>query len=329
MAMSRSLHACERLSVPALRQLLRDTDTLLFDCDGVVWRGADALPGAAATLNALLRTPGKRVFFLTNNSSATRRGHADKLRRLGVRLPGGDEPQRSVYGTAHCAPLFLLQQQQEQQQQEQQEQQQQRPYKVYLIGSEAMASALEEAGIPFVGGPGPEVDLGWPPEKPELDPDVRAVLLGFDRHFSYAKMVRAVAYLRDPACAFVATNTDTCLPLEGDRVIPGTGSLLAALECASQRKAAIVGKPSEFMFECVLRAEKVARERCLMVGDRLDTDILMGTQCGLPTLLVLTGVSTLAEAQACRDSSDHERHQLAPTYVIDSIADLLPAIDEL
>ncbi|NWQ62207.1 PGP phosphatase, partial [Neopipo cinnamomea] len=162
-----------------------------------------------------------------------------------------------------------------------------------------------------------------------LDPAVGAVLVGFDEHFSYAKLCQALRYLlRNPGCLLVGTNRDHRLPLEGGAAIPGTGCLVKAVETAAQREAFIVGKPNRFMFDCVASEFPVDPARTIMVGDRLDTDILMGNSCGLTTLLTLTGVTALDEVQAHLDSDCPARHSLVPDYYVDSIADLLPALGE-
>lgn len=106
----------------------------------------------------------------------------------------------------------------------------------------------------------------------------------------------------------------------------GTGCLLRAVETAAQRQAQVVGKPSNFMFECVARQFDLDPQRCLMVGDRLDTDIMLGSNCGLKTLLTLTGVSTVAEAEANQKSQCPHRQKMVPDYYVDSIADILPAL---
>lgn len=190
-----------------------------------------------------------------------------------------------------------------------------------------MRQELEDVGIRPVGvGPDPisggQKDWANVP----LDNEVRAVLVGFDEHFSYMKLNRALQYLCNPDCQFVGTNTDTRLPLEGGKAVPGTGCLLKAVETAAQRQAQVVGKPSSFMFECVASQFGLDPERCLMVGDRLDTDIMLGSNCGLKTLLTLTGVSTVAEAEANQKSECPQRQKMVPDYYIESIADILPAL---
>ncbi|NXE42121.1 PGP phosphatase, partial [Ptilorrhoa leucosticta] len=162
-----------------------------------------------------------------------------------------------------------------------------------------------------------------------LDPAVRAVLVGFDEHFSYAKLCQALRYLLrgGPDCLLVGTNRDHRLPLEGGAAIPGTGCLVKAVETAAQREAFIVGKPNRFMFDCVASEFDVRPSRTMMVGDRLDTDILMGNNCHVTTLLTLTGVTTLDEVQGLEYSGPLRNH-LIPDFYVDSIADLFQVLGE-
>lgn len=110
--------------------------------------------------------------------------------------------------------------------------------------------------------------------------------------------------------------------------LSGTGSLTAAVETASGRKATVIGKPNTYMFECIVERFGVDPSRMLMVGDRLETDILFGKNCGLDTVLTLTGVSHLEEAQAYMASDSPSAKDLVPHYYVDSIADLIPGLDE-
>lgn len=118
---------------------------------------------------------------------------------------------------------------------------------------------------------------------------------------------------------FYTTHSTSSLSL-------GTGCLLKAVETGAQRQAQTVGKPNHFMFDCVANQFGLDRARCLMVGDRMDTDIMLGSNCGLKTLLTLTGVSTVADAEAYQKSGCSERLGMVPDYYVDSIAELLPAL---
>lgn len=307
---------CVRLSAERAKLLLADVDTLLFDCDGVLWRGETAVPGAPETLRAL-RARGKRLGFITNNSSKTRTAYAEKLKRLGFGGPVGPEAGLEVFGTAYCSALYLRQ----------------RlagvpDPKAYVLGSPALAAELEAVGVTSVGvgpdvlhGDGPSDWLAVP-----LEPDVRAVVVGFDPHFSYMKLTKAVRYLQQPDCLLVGTNMDNRLPLENGRFIAGTGCLVRAVEMAAQRQADIIGKPSRFIFDCVSQEYGINPERTVMVGDRLDTDILLGSTCSLKTILTLTGVSSLEDVKSNQESDCMFKKKMVPDFYVDSIADLLPAL---
>lgn len=300
---------CTRLSGKLVKQVLDSVDAVLFDCDGVIWRGEQAIPGAPEVID-LLKKNGKKVFFVTNNSSKTRRLYAEKMSLLGFNVA-----EEQVFGTAYCSAMYLKSVCQLQ-------------GKVYLVGSNAMKQELEAVGIQQTGvGPDPVFGRQADWANVPLDPEVKAVLVGFDEHFSYMKLNRAMQYLNQ-GCLFVGTNRDSRLPLEGGKAVPGTGCIVQAVETAAQRQAQTVGKPNQFMFECVASQHGVERGRCLMVGDRLDTDILLGANCGLKTLLTLTGVNTVAEAQEHLKSGSEERQGMVPDYYVESIADLLPALRE-
>ncbi|XP_032462293.1 glycerol-3-phosphate phosphatase isoform X3 [Phocoena sinus] len=106
----------------------------------------------------------------------------------------------------------------------------------------------------------------------------------------------------------------------------GTGCLVRAVEMAAQRQADVIGKPSRFIFDCVSQEYGINPERTIMVGDRLDTDILLGVTCGLKTILTLTGVSTLRDVKSNQESDCLSKKKMVPDFYVDSIADLLPAL---
>uniref|UniRef100_H3AG72 Phosphoglycolate phosphatase n=1 Tax=Latimeria chalumnae TaxID=7897 RepID=H3AG72_LATCH len=193
---------CERLTAVLRESFLEQVDNFLFDCDGVLWRGDQAVPGAPEVLDALRRR-GKRVFFVSNNSTRTRDMYVEKLAGLGFRA-ARDE----VFATAYCTAQFL-------------KRRARLRGKVYLVGGRALGEELAREGIAHLGAGADPVSGGmkeW--AAVALDPEVSAVVVGFDEHFSYLKLTRALRYLSDPDCLFVATNTDTRLPLEGGTAIP-------------------------------------------------------------------------------------------------------------
>ncbi|XP_015672769.1 SH3 domain-binding protein 1 [Protobothrops mucrosquamatus] len=312
-----SMAGCRRLSGACLREVLGEAQGLLFDCDGVLWTGDRAVPGAPELLERL-NLNGKTTLFVSNNSRRSVAELERRFSRLGFRGVRGEQ----VFSSALCSALYLRQ----------------RllggeagagdssPGRVFVLGGEGLRGELRDAGLRLTGEEGEEEE-----EEGEGDGEalpVRAVVVGYDDQFTFAKLSEACAYLRDPRCLLVATDPDPWHPLSSGQRTPGTGSLTAAVETASGRKATVIGKPNTYMFECIVERFGVDPSRMLMVGDRLETDILFGKNCGLDTVLTLTGVSYLEEAQAYMASDSPSAKDLVPHYYVDSIADLIPGLDE-
>ncbi|XP_013917001.1 PREDICTED: SH3 domain-binding protein 1 [Thamnophis sirtalis] len=315
---SSSMAGCKRLSGACLREVLDEAQGLLFDCDGVLWTGERAVPGAPELMERLNQN-GKITLFVSNNSRRSVAELERRFSRLGFRGVRGEQ----VFSSALCSALYLRK----------------RllggeagdgdsaastPGRVFVLGGEGLRGELRDAGLRLTDeeGDGDEE----PPGQEGLP--VRAVVVGYDDQFTFAKLSEACAYLRDPRCLLVATDPDPWHPLSSGQRTPGTGSLTAAVETASGRKATVIGKPNTYMFECIVERFGVDPSRMLMVGDRLETDILFGKNCGLDTVLTLTGVSHLEEAQAYMASDSPSAKDLVPHYYVDSIADLIPGLDE-
>ncbi|XP_054844789.1 chronophin [Eublepharis macularius] len=302
---------CRRLSGPSLREVLGEAQGVLFDCDGVLWTGERAVPGAPELLERLSRG-GKTALFVSNNSRRSVTELERRFSRLGFRGVRGEQ----VFSSALCSALFLRQRLVDGQDGAAGDSSASPPGPVFVLGGEGLRGELRDAGLRLVG----EEELAPGP--------VRAVLVGYDDQFTFSKLSEACAYLRDPQCLLVATDPDPWHPLSDGQRTPGTGSLTAAVETASGRKATVIGKPNTYMFECIVERFGVDPSRMLMVGDRLETDILFGKNCGMDTVLTLTGVSRLEEAQAYMASDSPTAKDLVPHYYVDSIADLIPGLDE-
>ncbi|KIJ16507.1 hypothetical protein PAXINDRAFT_75590 [Paxillus involutus ATCC 200175] len=281
--------------------LLEKYDTWMFDCDGVLWHGDRPIEGAVEVLD-ILRKRGKRLLFVTNNASKSRKSYKGKFDQLGVEARVDE-----IYGSAYAAAVYISS-----------VMKLPKNKKVYVIGMSGIEEELREEGVSFIGGTDPADNTLEPFSLTNftLDPDVAAVLCGLDLKINYTKLSKAFQYLtRNPDCLFLATNEDSTFP-SADGLLPGAGSISAPLRFALERDPISVGKPAKTMLDCIQAKVHFDPERTIMVGDRLNTDILFGQAGGLATLLVLTGI-TLKE-----DITGPNASTIVPKYITESIGDL-------
>lgn len=259
--------------------------TFVFDLDGVIYRGEQPLPGAADTIDSLRRL-GHQVYFFTNNSTQTRTTYADKLRRMGIPVDE-DHVMTSAYATA----LYL-------------QDRGVRTGTAYVVGEEGPKVELRAIGLKIAeDGVSEKVDF---------------VVVGLDREFSYEKLFHAQQAIFRGA-KFIATNTDTTFPLEEGLLAPGGGSLVAAIQAATGAKPTIIGKPATPAMLEILRLAHATSADTVMVGDRLDTDILAGKAIGATTVLVMTGVTTEDELKAAP-------LDMQPDYVVNTLPEMPAAL---
>jgi HAD superfamily hydrolase (TIGR01450 family) len=255
----------------------------VFDLDGTIYLGDDLLPGAGRLVGELRRR-GREVRFLSNNPTRDPRQYADKLAGLGLPTTPG-----AIVNTTVTMTRWLLDH---------------APGAVvYPIGEEPLRRAIEAAGITMSADPA-QIDV---------------VVASFDRSFTYEKLQIAFdAIWLHKRARLVATNPDRFCPMPGGRGQPDCAAIIAAIEaCTGARCEANVGKPDPAMLDAALAGLDVDRGDCLMVGDRLSTDIRMGLDAGVDTALVLTGDTS---AEAARDLPAGDR----PVFVVDRIDRLLP-----
>ncbi|TIN95534.1 MAG: HAD family hydrolase [Mesorhizobium sp.] len=246
---------------------------LLVDMDGVLVRGGEPIAGSVDYVAALVGT-GKPFQIFTNNSRFTPEDHAARLKAIGFPVT----PEH-IYTSALATARFVALQ---------------KPgSSAYVIGDHGLVEALRRAGCRIT----------------EFDPDF--VVVGDTTSYHYEQIARGTELVAKGAW-FLATNPDATGPTERG-FHPACGAVAALIEKATGRQAYFVGKPNPFMMRSALERLGVSAADTVMVGDRMDTDVLAGLESGLKTALVLTGVSTRA---------DLERFSFKPDHVIERLADL-------
>jgi len=245
---------------PADRPLVESHDLAVLDLDGVVYVGAQAVPGAVDALDRA-RNAGMKVAFVTNNAARTPEAVAEQLRRLGVRADA-DDVVTSAQAAAHLVTDLVP-----------------AGSRVFLLGGDGLEQALVERGLDPVTSP---------------DAPVAAVVQGFAPDMPWRRVVDGAILVKD-GLPWVASNTDLTIPTERG-LGPGNGTLVDLVARFSGRRPDVAGKPGAALFEETL--ERVGGERPLFVGDRLDTDIAGAVGVGWDSLLVMTGVTDL-EALVC------------------------------
>ncbi len=250
---------------------------VISDMDGVIYRGQNVVPGAQGFIDRL-RAAGAGLVFLTNNSEQTPLDLVRKLAGLGIQ----DLTERNFITSAMATAEFLSSQ---------------NPHgTAYVIGGGGLSAELYKIGYSIT----------------ENSPDY--VVVGKTASFGFP-MLRKAAQLIGDGAKFIGTNPDLVDPVEGGTE-PAAGALLASIAAATGMSPYIVGKPNSLMMIYARRMLEVPAEDCVMIGDRMDTDIVGGMEAGMQTCLVLSGVSTRATAA---------RFPYRPTFVYDSVADIVPA----
>ena len=232
-------------------------DAFLFDLDGVLYRGSNAVRGAPQALGRL-RSLEKRIAFVTNNSGRTPATVAARLRAVGVTADPAEVETSALTTASLLASRGVA--------------------SAFVVGEEGIRAALTEAGVAVADGEPERVD---------------AVVVGWDRGADYASLTTASVLVQRGA-ALVATNPDASFPAADGTRWPGAGALLAVIETTTGVRGEVVGKPNPPLLLAAL--ERAGGGRPLVVGDRLDTDIAGASACGWDSLLVLTGISTREDA---------------------------------
>lgn len=239
--------------IPTWLQTIR---CLLFDVDGVLYRGSQPLPGAREIV-LFLEERDLPYMLLTNNATGTPAQYAAKLAAMGIPVPA-----ERIFTSGEATALYL-------------KKQEPAGAPVYVIGEAGLIEPLERAGF-------------WRVER-----GARYVCVGLDRQLTYEKLKRACLEIRAGA-RFIASNPDTTLPTE-EGIVPGNGATLAALVACTDVRPTVIGKPEATMLLLAIERLGVSPAETLIIGDRWDTDLLAGHRAGTRTVLVLTGIHQPAD----------------------------------
>ncbi len=245
----------------------------LTDMDGVILRGRTLIPGAVEFVQRL-RAKDIPFLILTNNSQYTQRDLQVRLSFMGLEVP-----PEAIFTSALATAQFLNDQRPE--------------GRAYVIGESGLTTALHDIGYVLTD------------QEPEY------VVLGETTAYSFERIPRAIRFVTAGA-RFIATNPDVMGPGEGG-IVPATGAVAALISAATGVKPYFVGKPNPLMMRTALRTINAHSENSVMIGDRMDTDIVAGLESGLHTILVLTGVTTREQV---------ERFPYRPTWIKESVAEI-------
>ena len=263
-----------------LRQEFEAFSGLILDLDGVIWVGERPIQEAVEAVRRL-KELGLKIMFVTNNSTRSRRDYETRLRSLGLDV-NVEEIMNSGYATA-----LLLREK----------------YgggSAYVVGEIGLVEELEGQGLKVL-------------TREECWRDgADFVIVGMDREFNYWKIATSMRAIRHGAL-FVATNGDKTFPSEMG-LLPGAGSMIAAISAASGKEPDIVvGKPSSHIFDIALKKLGLRRDKVLVIGDRIDTDVEGARRAGMKSLLVLTGVTREEELRSSA---------IKPDFVLSSISEM-------
>ena len=250
----------------------------ICDMDGVIYHSGRILPGAAEFIQWLQRE-NKKFLFLTNNSGCTPRELQQKLKRMGL-----DVPEEHFYTSALATAAFLKKQ---------------APgCSVYAIGEAGLFNALYDAGITMN----------------DVNPDY--VVVGEGKAYSLDTLTKAVNLVQRGA-RLIGANSDVSVPVEGG-IAPSCRALVAPIEMATGTQAYFCGKPNPLMMRTGLNILGCHSADAVMIGDRMDTDVISGLESGMSAVLVLTGVST-RENITC--------YAYRPTVILDGVGDIVKLAD--
>lgn len=256
---------------------------VVLDLDGTVYRGTDPLPGAVAAIDSF-RAADRSLLFFSNNPTETRQDYVERLDAMGIAVDIEEVLSAGTVTTDYLAAEHA-------------------DDDLFLIGSPALREQFEDVGLTLVA-----------------DAEAADVLVAsWDGEFDYGSLTAGLRALQDDSTVFIGSDPDRVVPSGGDSLIPGSGAIIGAIEATADRAVdRVMGKPSPEAVHAATEALELPPAECILVGDRLDTDIALGERAGMTTVLVLTGIT---------DRAAVEESDFTPDHVVESLADVPELLD--
>ncbi len=268
---------------------LKNIKLAIFDLDGVVYRGKQLISNSNKVIQDL-KDHSIKVFYNSNNSTATRQIYMERLKDLGIPSEISDFYTSASITASEITKL-------------------KKNANIFVIGEIGIREELKAKGHTIL-------------EKPESYDYVDFVIVGLDRDFKYENLAIAQRCILEGNAQFYATNTDATLPI-AQGFLPGAGVMVSALEtCTGQKPIKIFGKPEPFGIESILRDNFTPAKEACIFGDRLSTDIVAGNRVGIITVAVLTGVTTREMIDDLRWKGNKEDKILLPEIVINTLDEI-------
>lgn len=256
---------------------MKEIQHIFIDIDGVLYKGRYPIRGAKEFINYLIEEDIKFI-CVTNNSSKNPEYYSEKLKNMGIDIEKKEIINSGIATVEYIKDNYLRENEY---------------LSAYVVGGEGLIEEVKNSGIQIN----------------EKNPDM--VIVGWDINFTYDKMKKATLAIRKGAI-YIGTNPDTTYPSH-EGMLPGCGAILASITTASEVEPIIIGKPKPLIMEMAAKRISANKEKSLMIGDRIDTDILAGKNFGIQTALVLSG--TYNKSKILNSS-------IKPDYVFEDIMDL-------
>ena len=295
-----------------LTALLDKYSAYIFDCDGVLYKSSDKIAHAFEFLKRLQADPNKKIIFLTNNSLYTREDLKERLKSIG----DFEASVEQIYTASYIAAQYMKTYHKE-------------VTKVYALGKQLLADELKAAGFDVVSSQAHNdhyEGFGYG-KKADFDEfrSINGLVAAYDDKINYYKLVFASLCAQNGS-VFLSTNNDhsTAFSHYPGFYLPGNGSFVKSIEASSGKTATVTGKPNPQVMDLISANLGVSKEACVFIGDNMCTDIKFANNCGISSILVLTGVTTreslpvLLGKQAKGETCQGDEIGL-PTYVVDNL----------